>query len=185
MLAPSIASLLPESGTVLDVGCGSGEISAQVEATKPGLRFSGIDVVKRRSCAIPMSLYDGWDFPFADRSYDYVLFVDVLHHTSDPLMLLAEAKRVARKGIVIKDHLCDTTWARRILAFMDWVGNRQYGVALPSNFWSSQQWTEAWRKLGTEPDAWITGVGLYPRPFRPLFEHGLHFLARLPTAVER
>lgn len=130
-----------------------------------------------------MSLYDGREFPFADKSYDYVTFVDVLHHTTDPMMLLSEARRVAREGVVIKDHLCDTRWGKRILGFMDWVGNSQYGVALPSNFWSSRQWGEAWEKLGVQPDAWITHIGLYPRPFRPLFEDGLHFLARIPTAT--
>lgn len=128
-----------------------------------------------------MSLYDGTQFPFADGSYDYVTFVDVLHHTADPLALLVEAKRVARKGIIIKDHLCDSRLARRMLVFMDWVGNRQHGVALPNNFWSTAQWSEAWLRLGTKPDAWVTRFGLYPGLLNPLFEGHRNFIARLPV----
>jgi hypothetical protein len=33
-----------------------------------------------------------------------VLFVDVLHHSKDPMILLREAVRMVRKAIVIKDH---------------------------------------------------------------------------------
>ncbi|MEO7683805.1 MAG: methyltransferase domain-containing protein [Gemmatimonadaceae bacterium] len=181
VLARAGASLLPESGTVLDVGCGNGEISAQVASRKPGLQFFGIDIAKRPSCAIPMTVYDGTRIPFAVDSYDYAIFVDVLHHTPDPLVLLKEAKRVARKGIVIKDHISDTRWAERRLIFMDWVGNRQHGVVLPYNYWSTHQWHEAWMELGAKPDVWNTQVGLYPKPFKWLFENGLHFMARIPV----
>ena len=70
--------------------------------------------------------------------------------------------------------------AERILAFMDWIGNRSHGVALPYNYWSSKQWQEAWRQLGSEPDQYITNIGLYPWFAKPVFEHGLHFIARIP-----
>ena len=60
--------------------------------------------------------------PCADAGADVVLFVDVLHHTSDPLPLLAEARRVARQAIVIKDHLCDGWLADPTLRLMDWFG---------------------------------------------------------------
>jgi SAM-dependent methyltransferase len=130
-----------------------------------------------------MRLYEGTEFPFANQSHDYVTFIDVLHHTADPIVLMQEAKRVARKGIVIKDHLCDSWSARRMLIFMDWVGNRQHGVALPNNFWSTRQWNEAWSKLGTKPDVWITSFGLYPGVLNPLFEGRRNFIARLPVAA--
>jgi ubiquinone/menaquinone biosynthesis C-methylase UbiE len=182
VLAAEVASLLPESGTVLDIGCGNGEISAQVAMRKPGLECFGIDIARRSSCAIQMSVYDGKRIPFPDRSYDYAMFIDVLHHTPDPLVLLEEAKRVARKGIIIKDHLSDSAWAERRLVFMDWVGNRQHGVVLPYNYWSSRQWADAWRTMGVQPDVWNTQIGLYPKPFKSLFENGLHFLARIPVS---
>jgi SAM-dependent methyltransferase len=111
---------------------------------------------------------------------DAVIFMDVLHHTDDPAGLLQEAVRVARHAIVVKDHLCNSRIAGSILAFMDWIGNRSHGVALPYNYWSSEQWADAWTRLGYEPDTVITRLGLYPWFARPVFERGLHFIAHVP-----
>ena len=179
VLAGHALDLLPEEGSVLDVGCGNGVISRLMDA-RPRLDIHGIDVLMRPECAIPAQIYDGRQFPGDDRSVDVVTFIDVLHHTDDPHSLLQEAARVARQAIVIKDHLCDGRVAERVLAFMDWIGNRSHGVALPYNYWSSSQWEEAWEKLGYRPDDWITRLGLYPWFARPVFEHGLHFFARIP-----
>jgi SAM-dependent methyltransferase len=179
VLAERIATLLPPSATVLDVGCGDGSLAALLVRQVPGIRLQGIDVLARAFCAIPMQVYDGVVFPLPDRSVDVVLFSDVLHHTPDPLVPLREARRVARHSILIKDHLCDSGWARQVLRCMDWVGNRPHGVVLPYNYWSGAQWRAAWATLDLAPDAWLTQLGLYPALFRPLFEHRLHFLARL------
>jgi ubiquinone/menaquinone biosynthesis C-methylase UbiE len=129
-----------------------------------------------------MDIYDGDHFPFEDNSIDTVMFMDVLHHTNDAMGLLKEAARISRRSIVIKDHLCDSAIAIRILAFMDWIGNRSHGVALPYNYWSSKQWQQAWKQLGYEPDAWVTDIGLYPWFAKSFFENGLHFITRLPIA---
>ena len=181
VLATHIGSILPDSGSVLDVGCGNGTISRLVMDSSPGLEITGIDVMARPSCDIPFEVYDGERFPQADNSVDFVLFTDVLHHTDNPLMLLNEASRVAGKAILIKDHLCDSRLARRTLSVMDWVGNRPHGVILPYNYLSSNQWQQIWQSLGTTPDVLITELGLYPKLFWPLFEKGLHFLCRLPS----
>ncbi len=181
VLSDCLNNLLPDQGTVLDVGCGNGIISKQIMAAKPLLSIQGIDVLARSSCAIPVKLYDGFSFPFADNSFDVVMFVDVLHHTADPLQLLIEAKRIARRSIVLKDHLCDNSYALRVLTFMDWVGNRSHGVDLPYNYWSSDEWSRAWKEIGSQPDAYITELGLYPWFARFIFERGLHFVARIPA----
>ena len=180
VLSSHILKLLPPTGTVLDVGCGNGVISRQLMDTRPQLSIQGIDVLKRPECAIPMESYDGKHFPSNDNSVDTVIFVDVLHHTDDPLGLLREATRVARQSIVVKDHLCENRISECILAFMDWIGNRSHGVALPYNYWSLNQWKEAWRQAGGEPDKYISNIGLYPWFAKPIFENGLHFIARIP-----
>jgi len=183
VLAKHALSLLPENGSVLDVGCGNGVISRLIMDARPQLAIQGIDVLARPSCAIPMECYDGQQFPFDDNSVDVVLFMDVLHHTDDPFSLLQEAVRIARHAVVLKDHLCNSRIDERILAFMDWIGNRSHGVALPYNYWSADQWLDAWSRLGHEPDIVITRLGLYPWFARPVFEQGLHFIARVPLQV--
>lgn len=181
VLSGHVLKLLPATGTVLDVGCGNGVISRQIMDARPQLSIRGIDVLKRPACAITMETYDGQRFPFDDKSVDAVIFIDVLHHTDDALGLLQEAARVARQSIILKDHLCENRVAERTLAFMDWIGNRSHGVALPYNYWSSKQWEEAWTRLGSAPDQYLTRIGLYPWYAKPLFENGLHFIARIPV----
>ena len=180
VLANHIGSVLPDSGSVLDVGCGNGSISRLIMDANPGIEITGIDVMARPVCDIPFKIYDGTRFPQPDNSVDFVLFTDVLHHVDDPIALLCEAKRVARKAIVIKDHLCDSSTARYILSFMDWVGNRPHGVILPYNYLSSNQWQDAWKSLDALPDVFVTALNLYPKLLQPIFERNLHFICRLP-----
>ena len=114
-----------------------------------------------------------------------VTFFDVLHHADDPAALLREGARVARSCLVIKDHLCDSRLARALLSFMDDVGNKRHGVALPHNYWSSRQWSAAIDHVGLGRAVWeVGGLGLYPWPASLLFGRGLHFVARLHS-VER
>lgn len=179
-LAHQLSQHLDEGDTVLDVGCGNGTIAALIHKQKPGSKVIGIDVHPRPSCGIPCTLYDGKTIPFPDRHFDSVILVDVLHHTDDPRAVLAECSRVARKHILIKDHYCDSRWSYRVLAFMDWVGNRAWNVRLPYHYLSREEWKELFTKLSLDVRALKEeGIGLYPGPFKPLFENGLHFIAKL------
>jgi hypothetical protein len=107
------------------------------------------------------------------------MFVDVLHHTTEPAHLLTEAVRVARKAVVVKDHLCDGFLARPTLRFMDWVGNRGHDVALPYNYLSKETWRSIIEAAGLDTSTWRESIGVYPMPFNLLFDRQLHFMAAL------
>lgn len=184
VLSDHIVQSLPASGTVLDVGCGNGEIAHAAMQAQPGLRFEGIDVFLRPHVAIPAKAYDGQTIPYQDRSFDWVTIVDVLHHTDDPAAVLGEAARVARKGIVIKDHLREGVGARQVLRFMDWVGNRGHDVRLPYNYLSRAEWNGIFDGLGLSVAAWDEQIGLYPFPANLVFGRSLHFVARLELRHE-
>jgi SAM-dependent methyltransferase len=179
VLANTLALLVPERVTVLDVGCGDGSLDEALAALRPDLRIQGIDVLARPAARIPVTPYDGETIPFADKSFDVVQFVDVLHHTLDPHALLREARRVARRAIVLKDHGCDGILAGPTLRFMDWAGNAHHGVALPYNYWPARRWREAFDELDLFVEAWEGRLGLYPFPFSLVFERALHFATRL------
>jgi SAM-dependent methyltransferase len=177
VLASHISKAIPDSGSVLDVGCGDGKIAEAVMELRPDLNFRGIDVFLRPTVAIQTDVYDGTQIPFAGNSFDWVTVVDVLHHTDNPAYVLAECARVARKGIVIKDHLREGFLAAATLRFMDWVGNHGYGVRLPYNYLTATEWNSLFRALNVRPVSWVSDLGLYPAPFNLLFDRGIHFVA--------
>ena len=178
VLAECLGTLL-HAGSVLDVGCGDGTIDALIQDATPGLVLRGVDVLIRPETRIPVSPFNGRTLPVGDKSVDTVLFVDVLHHTDDPMVLLREAKRAARKSVVIKDHTADGPLARPTLRFMDWVGNAPHGVALPYNYWPEARWRCAFEELGLSITFWERKLRLYPFPASLVFERRLHFIAEL------
>jgi hypothetical protein len=107
------------------------------------------------------------------------MFSDVLHHTAEPRELLCEASRVARNAVAIKDHLLSGMLAGPTLAFMDRVGNRRFGVALPYNYWTRAQWMAAFSELSLVPEVWDQKLELYPFPASLVFDRSLHFVAKL------
>jgi SAM-dependent methyltransferase len=179
VLARTLADFIPQGARVLDIGCGSGTLAKRIMALRPDVGIEGIDVLVRPSTEIPVTEFDGDTIPWPDGHFDIALFVDVLHHTEAPARLLAEAKRVSKGGIVIKDHFREGVLADATLRFMDWVGNAQHGVVLPYNYLSDPEWRGIWSKLGLKVERLTDKVGLYPAPFSWLFDRRLHFVARL------
>lgn len=179
VLARHLAEVLPRDLTVLDVGCGDGRLDQVVTGLRPDLAIEGIDVLLRPATFVPVKLFDGSVIPHPDKSFDAVVFVDVLHHTPDPTVLLREAVRVARRCVVIKDHVMDGPLAGPLLRFMDWVGNERHGVVLPYNYWSSARWSQAFAELGVTVSEDRRSLGIYPPPAEWVFGDGLHRLTRL------
>jgi SAM-dependent methyltransferase len=114
--------------TVLDVGCGHAHVTRALQDEFPHISFTGVDVKVRDNPAIPVIGYDGKTLPFADKSFDAVMTIDVLHHTDDPVATLKECARVARRFILVKDHIADSWYDDLRLRFLDWFGNRPFGI---------------------------------------------------------
>ncbi len=182
VLSERLAALLPENARVLDVGCGDGLIDHLIAERRPDVTITGVDLIVRPETHIPVTPFDGTRIPFDAGAFDVVMFVDVLHHTEDPAILLAEACRVASRAVVLKDHTRDGLLAGPTLRFMDWVGNAPHGIPLPYNYWPEQRWREAFAGLGLTPEVWLNKLGLYAAPANWLFDRSLHFIARLNPA---
>ncbi len=179
VLSEHLGELIPARASVLDVGCGDGLLAHLIRLRRPDIDVRGIDVLLRGQTYIPVEQFDGCNIPCGDRSLDVVMFVDVLHHTEDPLVLFHEGMRVARKALVIKDHTLKGVLASRTLRFMDRVGNARHGVKLTYTYWSQQKWLEACKTPGLKISVWKTNLKLYPWLADWIFGRSLHFIARL------
>jgi SAM-dependent methyltransferase len=179
VLASSLAEFLPPDAEVLDVGCGDGVIDSLIMQRRPDVSISGIDVLMRDHMYIPATAFDGQTIPYSTGRFDAVIFIDVLHHTDNPEILLREAMRVSREVIVIKDHIKEGRLAGLTLKLMDWVGNAHHGVVLKYNYWTELQWREMFAALDLAVQEWNAQIGLYPVPATWLFERSLHFIAKL------
>lgn len=86
-------------GRLLDVGCGEMLFCGLVPAD---VRYDGVDVPAaadfgmRHHHEVPS--FDGRSIPFADGTFDHVLFTEVLEHAPEPDVLVAEMLRVLRPG---------------------------------------------------------------------------------------
>lgn len=179
VLRDHLAELIPRDASALDVGCGDGLLAYRLMERRPDLKIWGIDVLVRETTYIPVELFDGRTLPCGDAGVDVVMFIDVLHHTEDPMRLLREGARAAGKAIVIKDHALGGILAGPRLRFMDRMGNTRYRVQLPYNYWPERRWFEACEVLGLSVGAWRRDLRLYPWPFDWVFGRSLHFVARL------
>jgi len=184
VLRDALSELLPANACVLDVGCGDGLLSRLIMNERRDVDIKGIDVLVREPTTIPVTSFDGLTIPFSDKSFDAVMFVDVLHHTEDPKVLLSEAKRVATKAIVIKDHRLNGMLAGPTLRFMDWVGNAPHGVVLPYNYWPHDKWHQSFASMNITVDIWREDLQLYPKPANWFFGRSLHFVSRLAISPE-
>lgn len=184
VLSDWCSRLIPPNSKVLDVGCGDGRLAQLIGAKRPDVSIRGIDVQSRNDAVMPIDTFDGKSIPYGEDSFDVVMFVDVLHHASQPMTLLEEAVRVAHQAIVIKDHIAEGTLAHLTLRVMDWVGNARHGVALPYDYWSLAKWHHVFDKLGLGINSWESHLKLYPLPADLILGRSLHFIALLGMGNE-
>jgi SAM-dependent methyltransferase len=179
VLSDWCSRLIPVNSKVLDVGCGDGRLAHLIAQKRPDVSIRGIDVRQRNDAVIPIDTFDGKFIPYEEGSFDVVMFVDVLHHASQPMTLLQEAVRVARKAIVIKDHVAEGTLAHLTLRVMDWVGNARHGVDLPYDYWSLTKWYRVFDKLQLRINFWESNLKIYPLPADLILGRSLHFITLL------
>jgi SAM-dependent methyltransferase len=178
-LAQLLAGQIPPGDRVLDVGCGDGRIPRRLGELRLDLEVRGLEVLVRPDAALTVERFDGRSIPYPDASFGSVIFVDVLHHTPDPMGLLREGRRVARRSLLIKDH-CRTGWlAQSTLRVMDRVGNDPGHVDFYDTYWTAERWQRSFEQLGLRVVCWNDRLNLFPAPADWIFGRRLHFLARL------
>ncbi len=89
---------------VLDVGCSIGAYSYKLNAL--GFDCVGVDynseyVEKAIGKGVEAYKMDAYNLDFKDNRFDSVIMFEILEHLEDPLLALKEAKRVAKKNIIL------------------------------------------------------------------------------------
>lgn len=112
--AEALAGYLDEADSVLDVGCGTGHLSAYL-GQMYGVTASGVDVADSRRAPVPFRLFDGTSIPLPDNAFDHVVLSEVLHHSHDPVALVKECHRVARRSVMVFEDMPDGRLGKLIL----------------------------------------------------------------------
>lgn len=95
----------PEARTALEIGCGTGHFTRWMASI--GLMVTGLDASApmiaeaRTRNGVRYVEGDALQLPFDDRSFDLALLITTLEFVDDPPRALAEAVRVARRGLIL------------------------------------------------------------------------------------
>ena len=115
LLFDAIASCRPR--TLLEVGCGPGDLAARVQA-ELGADVVAIDISRRmvelaRAKGVDARVADVQELPFGDESFDCAVAAWMLYHVPDLDSALDELRRVLRPGGTLvavtncSDHLAE------------------------------------------------------------------------------
>lgn len=163
-------ALLPGGvGSLLDVGVGEGDWLRLLAERRPGMRLAALDLSPQRLADLDVAHGDGrpigkhegdvTNMPLEDGAVDVVSLLEVIEHVPDWEAAVAEALRVARRGVLV------TVPYREML---------QTTVCVHCN-----QATPLWGHVHSFDESSLDGfletarIGLKRIPRKPEREHGL------------
>jgi len=111
---------LKPPGTLLEVGCGTGHFGHWL--AERGWQVVGLDqsapmlAEAQARGALPLVLGDALALPFPDQALDVAALITVLEFLPSPQQALAEAWRVARRGLLlgVLNQASPISWIRRL-----------------------------------------------------------------------
>ncbi|MEL6338699.1 MAG: class I SAM-dependent methyltransferase [Myxococcota bacterium] len=169
-----IASYLNSDDRILDVGTGYGLVSDGLVA-EHGFTVERCDVVDEQLADGPRpTLFDGRRLPYESDSYDVAMLLTVLHHVHDPEALLSEARRVARRLLIIED-VYSGPLQRRLTYAADSLFNFEFGNHPHSNR-TDPEWRACFCRLSLEIE------GFRSDRYLGLFRQNTYALSRVATS---
>jgi len=108
---PMLSKYIPTTDgvSILDFGCGNGEIIGEMKKINLTAQFTGLDVShtalqeakKKNSQDSFFQISDGGEFPIPDNSINFVFSSEVIEHVYDTENAVKEISRVLRPGGVV------------------------------------------------------------------------------------
>lgn len=103
------AAVNSERMSVLEVGCGDGQVLTELAHRGFGPGLVGVEVsetaatmARHRTEIDSVVTFDGRRLPFPDSSFPVVIATHVLEHVTEPAVLLREMRRVSSSFVVIE-----------------------------------------------------------------------------------
>jgi ubiquinone/menaquinone biosynthesis C-methylase UbiE len=106
-LIEQVGAWLPNDGPVLDLGSGTGHLSARLER-EMGLEVVTADVSDMHVVGPPPVMIADGVLPFEDGTFSAALLLFMLAYPNEPAAVLAEAARVTRGPIILVQSLHST-----------------------------------------------------------------------------
>jgi SAM-dependent methyltransferase len=103
-LMEQVVAWLPTEGPLLDLGSGTGHLSARLER-ELGLEVVTADVSDMHVVGRPPVLIADGVLPFEDGTFSAALLFFMLHYPNDPAGVLVEVARVTRGPIILVQSL--------------------------------------------------------------------------------
>jgi SAM-dependent methyltransferase len=150
-MANDCRDFINDGDNILDLGCGSAIVAKKFKQFFQA-EVTGIDIIDNRVEKIDFRLFNGLALPFESGSFDNVLIAYVLHHCQEPLETLSEAKRVAKRHIIIYEDMPDGWWGKIRCR----IHGNLFNIFFQKNsaqckFLNQAGWGEAFKKLGLKP----------------------------------
>jgi ubiquinone/menaquinone biosynthesis C-methylase UbiE len=157
----ALALLDARHQTVLDVGCGTGLMSATL--ARSGRRVAAVDLSagmiararRRYGLAVDFIEADAEDLPFDNDAFDAVVNLISFHHYPNPLRAAAEFRRVLRRD------------GRLVLIAFD-GGSPYIKLAQRMNAWTKRVAGMSWQKTAAEICALLSAAGFKRVEVRPV-----------------
>ena len=150
-----LVTLLDTRDIILDVGAGDGLVADRLTEYLT-CRTISIDIKGFGRSRSPKIMGDAQQLPFTEGTVDVVLFLCVLHHSEDPVVLLREGRRVARRCLIVQEDLYGLGFKDHLVYAADRVASHAGGWRAPSPPRRPNDWLRVFRRADLQTSTVIT-----------------------------